>query len=174
MVRYLPVLILVTVFAAPALAQDIPQLELGFGYGNFAMEDLTPGRHHGFTTHQTINVHPVFAIENYLGFYGFGRDPVLGKMEVITEIIGGKVSYRNLGPVIYGSAGIGGGFLRLPEFGTGESGFGFKYGGGIDIPFKEFFAVKIDVSKMAFGFLPNEPRSGGLNVSAAIVIKMGQ
>ena len=62
----------------------------------------------------------------------------------------------------------------MPEFGAGESGFGVKYGGGIDIPFKDFFAVKIDVSRMSFGFLPNEPRSGGLNVSAAIVIKMGQ
>ena len=172
MVKCLSVLFLLVICASPALAQDVPQIELGFGYGNFELKDLIPDRHHGFTTHQTINLHPVFAIENYLGFYGFGRDPNLGKTELIAEIIGGRVSYRNWGPVLYATAGIGGGFLRFPEAGFGESGFGVKYGGGIDIPFKDFFAIKFDVSRMSFGLF--EERFGGLNVSTGIVIKITQ
>lgn len=172
MVRYVFILLLVMAFAAPAFAQDVSQLELGFGYGNFALKDLTPGRHSGFTTHQTINLNPTFAIENYLGFYSFGTDPSFGKMELISEHIGGKVSYRNLGPAIYGSASIGGGFLRFTQLGVAENGFGFKYGGGIDIPFKEFFAWKIDVSRMSYHFF--DQWSSGTNISAGIVLKMGQ
>ena len=172
MVRYLFVLLLVMAFSAPAFAQDVPQLELAFGYGNFALKDLIPDRHSGFTTHQTINLNPTFAIENYLGLYWFGSDPQFGKKELVSEQIGGKVSYRKLGPTLYGSASIGGGFLRFPELGVGENSFGFKYGGGVDIPFKEFFAWKVEVSRMSYHFF--DQWSSGTNISAGIVLKMGQ
>jgi len=178
MVRYLFALIVVMAFAAPSFAQDVPQLELGFGYGNFAINGLDASfpkfsdRHSGFTTHQTINLNPTFAIENYLGLYGFGTDPNFGKTELISEHIGGKVSYRNLGPTLYGSASIGGGWLLFTQIGVGENGFGFKYGGGIDIPFKDFFAWKIDVSRMSYHFF--DQWNSGMNISAGIVIKMGQ
>jgi Outer membrane protein beta-barrel domain len=178
MVRYLFVLLVVMAFAAPAFAQDVPQLELGFGYGNFEMKELFPNRANGFTTRQTINLNSIFSIENYLGFYWFGKQPTFGntKTELISEHIGGRVNYRNLGPVIYGSASIGGGFLRFPQLGVGESSFGFKYGGGVDIPFKEFFAWNIDVSRMSYGFFGDalDGRVGGLNISTGIVIKMGE
>jgi hypothetical protein len=176
MVRYLFVLLVVMAFAAPAFAQDVPQLELGFGYGNFAMKDLFPNRSNGFTTRQTINLNSTFAIENYLGFYWFGSQPNFGKTELVSEHIGGRVSYRNLGPVFYGNASIGGGFLRFPQLGGGESSFGFKYGGGVDIPFKDFFAWNIDVSRMSYGFFGDflDGRVGGLNISTGIVIKMGE
>jgi hypothetical protein len=190
MVRYLFVLLSVIAFAAPAFAQDIPQFELTFGYGNFGVNSpsipgsnvpiLSDKRHSGFTTHQTINLNSTFAIENYLGFYWFGREPAFGntKTELVAEHIGGKVSYRNLGPVLYGSASIGGGFLRFPNAGQGDSSFGFKYGGGVDIPFKEFFAWKIDISRMSYGFFGDaagvEGRTAGLNISTGIVIKVGE
>jgi hypothetical protein len=78
--------------------------------------------------------------------------------------------------VLYGSASIGGGFLRLPQSGSGESSFGFKYGGGVDIPFKEFFAWKIDISRVSYGFFGDavDGRTSGLNISTGIVIKMGE
>ena len=177
MVRYLFVLLVVMASAAPAFAQDVPQLELGFGYGNYSMKDLFPNRSNGFTTRQTINLNSIFAIENYLGFYWFGTQACCGKTELISEHIGGRVSYRNLGPVFYGNASIGGGFFRFPQAGVGDSSFGVKYGGGVDIPFKEFFAWNIDVSRMAYGHpsvLAGDGRVGGLNISAGIVIKMGE
>jgi hypothetical protein len=175
-------------FAAPAFAQDVPQFELAFGYGNLGLNSpsipgsnvpiLSDKRHSGFTTHQTINLNSTFAIENYLGLYWFGTEPVFGKTELVSEHIGGKVSYRKLGPVLYGSASIGGGFLRLPQSGSGESSFGFKYGGGVDIPFKEFFAFKIDISRLSYGFFGDAPgvegRTSGLNISTGIVIKVGE
>jgi hypothetical protein len=160
------------IFAAPGLAQDVPQIELGFGYGNFAMKDLVPDRHSGFATHQTINLNSIFAIENYLGYYSFGSDPRFGDMELISEIFGGKVSYRGAGPVIYGSGGIGGGWLRFPDAGTGTNGFGVKYGAGIDIPFKDFFAWKLEVSRMSYRFF--DQWNSGMNVTAGIVIKITQ
>jgi len=176
MVRYIFILLVVTAFAAPAFAQDIPQLELGFGYGNFEMKELFPNRANGFTTRQTINLNPTFAIENYLGYYWFGTQPNFGKTELVSEHIGARVNYRKLGPVLYGNASIGGGFLRFPQLGSGESSFGFKYGGGVDIPFKDFFAWNVDVSRMSYGFFGDflDTRVGGLNISAGIVIKMGQ
>jgi hypothetical protein len=164
--------LLLLFLAAPAFAQDVPQIELGFGYGNFAMKDLVPDRHSGLATHQTINLNSIFAIENYLGYYSFGSDPSLGDMELITELFGGKFSYRNLGPVIYGTAAIGGGFLRFPDFGSGTNAFGVKYGGGIDIPFKESFAWKLEVSRMSFHFF--DQWNSGMNISAGIVIKISQ
>jgi len=172
MVKYLLGLLLVIVFASPAFAQDIPQIELGFGYGNFAMKNLHPDRHSGLATHQTINLNSIFAIENYLGYYGFGTDPQFGKTELITELFGGRVNYRTEGPVLYGTAGIGGGFLRFTDFGAGINSFGVKYGGGIDIPFKESFAIKVEASRMSFHFL--EQWNSGWNLSTGIVIKIAQ
>ena len=186
MVKYGFGLLLIIAFAAPGFAQDIPQIELGFGYGNFGVNSpsipgsnvpiLSDKRHSGFTTHQTINLNSTFAIENYLGLYWFGTEPLFGKTELVSEHIGGRVSYRKLGPVLYGSAGIGAGFIRLPQSGGGESSFGFKYGGGVDIPFKEFFAWKIDISRMSYGFFGEvvDGRTSGLNISTGIVIKVGQ
>jgi hypothetical protein len=172
MVRYLFVLLFVVAFTAPAFAQDVPQFELGFGYGNFAMEDLIPNRHSGLATNQTINLNEIFAIDNYLGYYGFGRDPNFGKTELIAELIGGKVSYRKLGPVFYGTAAIGGGFLRFPDIGAGMSAFGTKFGAGVDIPFKESFAFKLEASKMSFHFF--EQWNSGINIVGGIVIKISQ
>ena len=37
MVKYVCALLLVMVFAAPAFAQDVPQVELALGYGNIKM-----------------------------------------------------------------------------------------------------------------------------------------
>ena len=66
-------------------------------------------------------------------------------------------------------------FVEHPD--VSDSTFGVKYGGGIDIPFKEFFAWNIDVSRMSYGHpsvLVGDGRVGGLNISAGIVIKMGE
>jgi hypothetical protein len=172
MVKYVWVLVLVMAFAAPAFAQeDYPLMELAFGYGNFAMKDLQPDRHSGFATHQAFNLSSMFAIENYFGYYGFGTDINLGKTELLTNVFGGKFSYRAAGPVIYGSAGIGGAWLRFPDIGAGtNSAFGVKFGGGVDVPIGESFAWKVDVSRMSFHFF-DDWRSG-MNISTGIVLKI--
>ena len=171
MVKIVSALLLVVAFVTPALAQDVPPIELGFGYGNLALKSLTPGRHSGFATHQVFNLNSVLAIENYLGYYGFGRDPSLGKIEMISDTFGGKFSFRRLGPVFYGSAGIGGGWLRFPDLGAGtNSAFAIKLGGGVDVPINDTFAWKVDVSRMSIHFF--EQWHSGVNISTGIVFKI--
>jgi hypothetical protein len=177
MVKYVWVLVLVMAFAAPAFAQDdYPLMELAFGYGNLELKDLalvlpgSEGRHSGFATHQAFNLSSMFAIENYFGYYGFGTDPTLGKTELITNLFGGKFSYRTAGPVIYGTAGIGGGWLRFTDIGVGDNSFGVKFGGGVDIPIGESFAWKVDVSRMSFHFA--DQWNSGMNISTGIVLKI--
>ena len=173
MVKYFSVLLLVIVCAAPAFAQDYPQIELGFGYGNLKLKDIDDNRHSGFATHQVFNLSSAFAIENYFGYYGMGRDPSFGKIEFLTNLFGARVAYRSAGPVIYGSAGLGGGWLRFPDLGAGtNSAFGVKIGGGVDIPINESFAWKVDASRMSF-HLFDEWRSG-FNLSTGIVINIFQ
>jgi hypothetical protein len=172
MVKFVCAWLLVVAFAAPAFCQDVPQVEIALGYGNYAM-NLIPddGRHSGFATHQAFNLNSVFAIENYFGYYGFGTDPSLGKVELLSNLFGGKFSYRAAGPVIYGSAGIGGGWLRFPDIGAGtNNAFGVKFGGGVDIPLGDSIAWKVDVSRMSFHFF-DEWRSG-TNFSTGIVLKI--
>jgi len=178
MVKYFTALLILIAFAAPVFAQDVPQIELGFGYGNVNVKGFS-GRHSGFASHQTINLSSWLGIDNYLGYYGFGTNQNYGKTQLIAEIFGGKVSYRNDKVVPYAVAGIGGGFLRFPDIGAGsQNSLAFRYGGGVDIPIGDNFAWKIDVSRMSFHFGSILTGVGGYNsgtnLSTGIVIKISQ
>ena len=171
MVKYVGALLLAIVFVTPALAQDdYPMVELTFGYGNLGLKNFS-GRHSGFATHQTFNLSSKFAIENYLGYYGFGEDPSLGKVELITNVFGGRFNIRAAGPVFYGTAGLGVGVLRFPQIGAGtNNAMSLKLGGGVDIPINDSFAWKVDVSRMSFHFF--DTWSSGANISTGIIIKI--
>jgi opacity protein-like surface antigen len=172
MVKYFGALLIVIALSAPAFAQDVPQVELGFGYGNLGIEG-DPNRHSGFATHQTINLNSWLGIDNFLGVYGLGTDPSFGKTQLITTIFGGKFTYRADRIHPYAVAGIGGGFLRFPDLGgSSQNALAFRLGGGVDIPFKESFAWKVDVSRMSFHF--GGTYSSGINLSTGIVIKIFQ
>jgi hypothetical protein len=171
MVKYFGALLIVMALAAPAFAQDVPQIELGFGYGNVDVKDVVSGRHSGFATHQTINLNSWIGVDNYLGYYGLGQE--LGtKTQLLTTIFGGKFTYRAEKVQPYLVAGIGGAWLMFPDSGQGtNSVMAFRYGGGIDIPFKDNFAWKVDVSRMSFHFAG---WNAGTNLSTGIVIKITQ
>jgi opacity protein-like surface antigen len=178
MVKYFSTLLIVMAFAAPAFAQDVPQIEIGLGYGNIGIKDI-PNRHSGFASHQTINLNSWLGVDNYLGYYGLGTSQSYGKAQLIAEIFGGKVTYRNDRMAPYLVAGIGGGFLRFPQIGSGsQNSLAFRLGGGVDIPFKENFAWKVDVSRMSFhlGSLITGVNgyNSGVNLSTGIVIKISQ
>jgi hypothetical protein len=172
--KYICVLLLVMAFAAPAFAQDdYPQFEIALGYGNIGVKDINSGRHSGFATHQAFNLNSRFAIENYVGYYGFGTDPSSGaKMQLLTDTFGMRVNYRTAGPVLYAAGGLGGGWLRFPDYGVGtNSAFTVRIGGGVDIPFHDSLAWKVDISRMAFHF---NGWNGGTNISTGIVLKISQ
>lgn len=171
MVKFVCVLFVAIAFAVPAFAQDYPQIELSLGYGNINVKDIQ-GRHSGFTTHQAFNINSVLGVENFLGYYGMGKDPTLGGMRMITDIFGAKFNYRKKGPVLYGVAGLGGGFLQFPDIGVGtRNSLAYRLGGGVDIPWGDSLAVKVDVSNTSFHFDGWKP---GLSISTGIVLKISQ
>ena len=174
MVKYFGALLILMALAVPAFAQDIPQIELGFGYGSVDLKNFG-GRHSGFASHQTINLNSWLGIDNYLGYYGLGTDATYGKRQLIAEIFGGKFSYRAEKVHPYAVAGIGGGFLLFPQSGVGSNNsLAFRYGGGVDIPFKDNFAWKVDVTRISFHNLLFAGYSSGVNLSTGIVIKITQ
>jgi hypothetical protein len=177
MVKYFSALLIVMALAAPAFAQDVPQFEIAMGYANVNVKGFG-GRHSGFATHQTFNLNSWLAVDNYLGYYGFGTDPNYGKVQLITDIFGGKVTYRAERVHPYAVAGIGGGFLRFPQSGVGtNNSLAFRVGGGVDIPIGESLAWKVDVSRMSFHFGGVTGTGGynsGTNLSTGIVIKISQ
>jgi Outer membrane protein beta-barrel domain len=178
MVKYVCVCLLMLAFAVPAFSQDYAQFEISLGYGNIGLNGdsplITGGRHSGFTTHQTFNLNSVLGIENYIGYYGFGTPPALGigKEQMFTDIFGARFNYRKAGPVLYGVAGFGGGFLRFPQYGGGSgNSMGFRLGGGTDIPIHDSLAIKVDVSRMGFHF---DGWRSGINISTGLVLKISQ
>jgi len=98
---------------------------------------------------------------------------------LIAVIPAAKATYHAEKVAPYAVAGIGGGFLRFPDIGaSSQNSLAFRYGGGVDIPFKESFAWKVEVTRMSFHF-GNITTGGsgyvsGVNLSTGIVIKITQ
>jgi hypothetical protein len=75
--------------------------------------------------------------------------------------------------VPYVSAGLGGGWLRLPDLGSGtNNAFSTRIGGGVDYSIGDSLAIKFDVSRMSFHFF--EEWRSGINFSTGIVLKITQ
>lgn len=182
MVKYVLAAVAVLLCAAPAFSQDFAQVELGFGYGNVGLPNdfetgalgIGTGGHHGFATHQTVNLTSWLGFENYFGYYGLGETGIqLGKAELLSNIFGGRVGWRGSERFVpYAVAGFGGGWLRFPNAGGSTNAMAARLGGGVDIGINESFAWKVDVSRMSFHFL--DQWSSGINVSTGIVIKIVQ
>lgn len=181
MVKYCVALLVMIAFAVPAFAQDYPQLELSFGYGNLSLPNnfeaglgIGTGGHSGFATHQTFNLASWLGVENYFGYYSLGESSQIGKSELISNVFGGKFSLRRSDRILpYATAGIGGAWLRFPQAGIGtDSTFSTKLGGGVDITINDSLAWKVDVSRMSFHFF--DEWNSGLNFSTGIVLRITQ
>lgn len=177
MVKYISTLLVVfavIAFASPAAsAQDIQQLEIMLGYAN--MDNPIPigttGRHSGFVSHQTINLNSWFGLDNGFAAYSLGTDPNAGKVQLISNIFGAKFTYRAEKVHPYAVAGFGGGFLRFPQVGSGSNNaMAVRVGGGVDIPFKENFSWKIDLTRQSYHFAG---WNSATNLSTGIVIRIG-
>ena len=132
------------------------------------------GRHSGFATHQAFNLNSVFAIENYHRLLRNWAAIRPRKDAVALPTFSARGStIASAGPVFYGVAGLGGGFLELSQItATGtQQLMAFRLGGGVDIPIHDSLAVKVDVSRMSFHF--NGWKSG-VNISTGIVLKISQ
>jgi hypothetical protein len=170
MVKYVKSLLIVLTalaFAAPAFAQDAPQFEIFMGYGNLNIEDS--GRKHGFVSNQTLNLNHWFAIDNMFGAYSLGSDPTVGKITLISNIFGAKATHRAEKIEPFATVGFGAGWLTT-QSGSGNNGIAFRVGGGVDIPFKESFAWKVEVTRASYRF--GGAWNSGTNLSTGIVIRI--
>ena len=152
MVRgFIVVALFLIVFTVPVFAQDdFPRMEVAMGYANVGFPTGLNGaseRHSGFAMHTGMNFTRALGIENYTGFYSLGNNVTL-----VSNLIGGKATYRGGGKVIpYGVAGVG---ISYATSGYSSSGSALstRLGGGVDVPLNDAFALKFDVSRMGFHF----------------------
>jgi outer membrane protein with beta-barrel domain len=175
MVKCFIAAVFVALFALPALAQDedFPRIEIGMGYGRINLDNIANlgltegGWHSGFVSQQGFNFTHWLGVENYLGYYGAGSGA-----NFFTNVFGVKVAARQLKRVVpYGSAGFGGSSLMLSGLGS-ESAMATRIGGGIDIPFNDSMAVRLDYSRVS-SHLFGEWNSSK-HFSTGIVITLGQ
>jgi len=180
MVKIAAVVVLVFLCAIPVMAQDdYPRIQTSLGYANLNLLDfgsvnfdgsLTGATKHssGFANETGFNFTRSLGVNNYMGIYGLG-----GNVTMIADFIGGKAMYRTQRAVPYALAGIGFAYLTSGGlYGYGSS-FATRWGGGVDIPFNDSLAWKVEVSRMGF-HLQTNPLAGaswvyGTNISTGIV-----
>jgi hypothetical protein len=154
MVKNAAVVLFGLLCAIPAMAQeDYPKVQTSLGYANLGFIDFgsptgANSRHSGFANETGFNLTRNLGINNYMGIYGLG-----GGITMISDLFGGKAMYRATRVVPYGVAGIGFGYLTSSNsYYSYGSAFATRFGGGVDVPFKESLAWKFEISRMSFHF----------------------
>jgi hypothetical protein len=177
MVRTLVAACFVLFLAIPALAQeDYPKIQTSMGYANLGLFNFGSGqtsRHSGFANQTGFNLTKTWGLENYMGIYSLG-----GGVTLISDLFGGKATYRASKFAPYALAGIGiGYFTQSTSQGYGAtSKFATRFGGGVDIPISDTMAWKVEISRMGFK-IPTTASSGwtsGTNIATGIVFTLAQ
>src|SRR5262245_25203958 len=114
MVRTLVAACFVLLFAIPALAQeDYPKIQTSMGYANLGLINFGSGettRHSGFANQTGFNLTKVWGLENYMGIYSLG-----GGVTLISDLFGGKATYRAGKVAPYALAGLGIGYFTSSQ-----------------------------------------------------------
>ena len=149
----------------PSLAQDdFPRFEVGTGYGFVSVAGSVDDRFSGLNLYADVNLTDWFGFENLTAYYPGPNDTSL-----TFSIIGPKVTARRIGRLVpYGVAGVGIGFSRT-IFGDANLR-DLRVGGGVDVPFREIFALRLDISRL--WFRANQVWIPGSNVSVGIVFNL--
>ena len=178
MVRTLVAACFVLLLAIPALAQDedYPKIQTSLGYANlgfFNFGTLDTTRHSGFANQTGFNLTKTWGLENYMGIYSLG-----GGVTLISDLFGGKATYRTSKFSPYALAGLGiGYFTQSTQFGTAAtSKFATRFGGGVDIPISDSLSWKVEVSRMNFKLqtTPDSSWTSDTNIATGIVITLAQ
>jgi len=183
MVKYCCALGLILAFAAPAFAQDdYPVFQIAPGYGNIGFRfdfrdpnlapfvNLKPGRHSGFVLDTNFNFNARFGVDLFTGYYSVAPNSTL-----YTNTFGMTASLRKSSRIIpYGTAGFGFGSLQLStQLGVlGEKSMATRIGGGVDIPFNDSMAIRVDVTRMGFHF--EKKWNSAANYSVGVVLNLSQ
>jgi len=108
-----------------------------------------------------------------MGIYSLG-----GGVTLISDLFGGKATYRTSKFAPYALAGIGiGYFTQSSSAGYGAtSKFATRVGAGVDIPISDSLSWKVEVSRMGFKFetTPGNSWTSGTNIATGIVFTLAQ
>ena len=175
MVRNIFAACFVLLVALPALAQeDYPKIQTSMGYTNLSFFDFGSGQnghHSGFANQTGFNLTKTWGLENYMGLYSLG-----GGVTLISDLFGGKATYRASKFAPYALAGLGiGYFTQSSSVGYGaSSSFATRVGAGVDVPINDSLAWKVEVSRMKFHIqtTPSSSWTGGTNITAGIVFTL--
>jgi len=194
MVKIAAVGVFVLLCAVPVMAQeDFPRIQTSLGYANLNFLDYNSvdftgaptgakSHHSGFANETGFNFTKNWGISNYMGVYSLGGASVFGSnVTLIRDIIGGKARLPTSRAVPYATAGIGFGYstasLCYSYFGCGGSLAG-RYGGGVDIPVNDVFALKFEVTRMGLHLQTQigapAAWNSGINIHTGIVITLAQ
>src|SRR5262245_54758077 len=177
MVRTIVAACFVLFLAIPALAQeDYPKIQTSMGYANLGLFDFgtnSTGRHSGFVNQTGFNLTKTLGLENYMGIYSLG-----GGVTLISDLFGGKATYRTSRVSPYALAGLGiGYFTASTSFGyASTSKFATRVGAGVDVGITDSLAWKVEVSRMNFRIetTPGSSWTNGTNIATGIVITLAQ
>jgi Outer membrane protein beta-barrel domain len=175
MVRTVFVTCFILLSTIPALAQeDYPRIQNSMGYANLGFPDFGTGvnsRHSGFANSTGFNLTRTLGLENYMGIYGLG-----GGVTLISDLFGGKATYRAARVAPYVLAGLGiGYFSASTSYGyASSSSFATRFGAGVDVPINDSMAWKVEVSRMNFHLRTSESSAwtNGTNFSTGIVFTL--
>jgi hypothetical protein len=175
MVRIVFVACFILLLTIPAFAQeDYPRIQNSMGYANLSFPDFTTGensRHSGFANSTGFNLTRSLGLENYMGIYGLGSG-----VTMISDLFGGKATYRAARVAPYVLAGLGiGYFTASTSYGyASSSSFATRFGAGVDIPINDSMAWKVELSRMNFHFrtVPTSAWTNGTNFSTGIVFTL--
>ena len=176
MVRTVVVACFVLLLAIPALAQeDYPKIQTSMGYANLGFYDFgtgTTSRHSGFVNQTGFNLTKTLGLENYMGIYGLG-----GGVTLISDLFGGKATYRAGRVAPYALAGLGiGYFTASTSYGyASTSKFATRFGAGVDVGISDSLAWKVEVSRMNFHIdTTGSSWTNGTNIATGIVFTLAQ
>lgn len=176
---FLLVLVLALMWSRPASAQDFSRFDMGFGYGNYGVEDATPGftapvsrRANGFVMHTDINLVRWFTFENVLGAYKMNNNITLVTNTFGTKIVARDLADGRVSP--YVAAGFGFGYFSSNQTGGGFNTSSGRYAAGIDLNMSDAMAVRFDVGGLALSTSIGTPDwHSDLNVTVAVMFRLG-
>jgi len=176
MVRTVFLACFILLLTIPAFAQeDYPRIQNSMGYANLSFPDFGSAtgaisHHSGFANSTGFNLTRTLGLENYMGIYGLG-----GGVTLISDLFGGKATYRAAKVAPYVLAGLGiGYFTASTSYGyASSSSFATRFGAGVDIPINDSMAWKVEISRMNFHFQTGTSAwTNGTNISTGIVFTL--
>ena len=194
MKKFLVVITLFSLFCIPALAQDVPQVEIYGGYGLVHDTGMTL---HGFQAAVEGNVNQYFSI---VGEFGYGQKDITEEANFLIDLLGieGSVDNADLknltflaGPrvgyrtervrpfahVLFGIHRLSGSATAGEEsISEHLNNFGIAFGGGVDVVVNDTISIRpaqFDLLMSRFSFEDISLWESMFRYSAGIVFKFG-